>query len=74
MQELKPCPFCGKPMYERDISFVSFGIGVIGSEVACRCGCVMYLGDFKTGEEARAVAIKKWNTRAVDERFVDDGK
>ena len=74
--ELKPCPFCGTipviekrllcdgtkvnpPCYEYDIHCINHN-----------CGCSIYLERNYTinrsDEEAKANAIKAWNTRADD--------
>ena len=63
--ELRPCPFCGKtPAYAKVIFGMEKEI-----RVAVHCAnCSFNLGFFDGKEEA----LKKWNTRAEDERRESD--
>ena len=70
-EELKPCPFCGKPvdMYKYDYNEYNEQ-GIQGHEVGfvIICfDCHIDMGEYNTEEEA----IKAWNRRAEwDQRII----
>lgn len=63
MDELKPCPFCGRGAEEDSYitnSHMMHGEGWIG----CRC-CRVFI-NYVHGDRGRKLAIKAWNRRADD--------
>lgn len=67
MEKLKPCPFCGG---EAEVLRNPIINGAIHNAVVhceeCKARTTIYVFEKD--------AIEAWNTRAVDERFIDDGK
>lgn len=73
MEKLKPCPFCGSKAKELH-SFV--GVDMIVCEA---CGAKVSFDSnasfaaFQRGQ-LKEFTRQAWNTRATDERLVDDGR
>lgn len=79
MSELKPCPFCGEPVYLDKIPLWSSYNGITHGYIGCyefdvhcrnpKCGCSIKLAKNNTiyfdEEEARLNAIKAWNRRSM---------
>lgn len=73
MDALKPCPFCGQPVYleKKPLWQGSHGYpGCFEYVIECNnkeCGCRINLLQndtvYNTDEEARKNVIKAWNTR-----------
>lgn len=75
--ELKPCPFCGKPVYAEKVPLWRTAAGVTHGYFACyefvikcrdpECGCQINLGENNTiyipAEKAYQNAVNAWNRR-----------
>lgn len=67
MIELKPCPFCGEPPHmDRDEIFCDCGVKFPFPLYEWGCS-IENPARFPTHEQAKKVAIERWNERCMEQ-------